>query len=404
MGRPSDLAVAPSRTAFQGDCIVQRIAVEFDYPVRFTRHCLEPRNPSLRLAVARREPERRHRVVAVVDAGLSAADPTVAARLRRYASVHEKAIELAAPPMIVPGGEESKNDPALVTRLHGWFDELGLDRQSIVLVLGGGAVLDMAGYAAATAHRGVRVVRIPTTVLSQCDSGVGVKNGVNAFDKKNFVGTFAPPFAVVNDATFFDSLPRRDCIAGMAEAVKVGLVRDGSFFRWISDHAAELASGESDAVERLVRESAALHLEHIRTSGDPFEFGSARPLDFGHWAAHKLERLTEHRLRHGECVAIGMALDATYAARVGLCSASVREAALSTLEALGLPMWDDALRYVDGAGRSSLLVGIDEFRQHLGGDLTLTLLSDVGVGLEVHAIDENMMALAVNDLGRRAGR
>jgi 3-dehydroquinate synthase len=241
-------------------------------------------------------------------------------------------------------------------------------------------------------------------VLSQCDSGVGVKNGVNAFDKKNFVGTFAPPFAVVNDAAFLDSLTRRDRIAGMAEAVKVGLVRDRAFFRWIADHAAALAAGDADALQRLVRESAALHLEHIRTSGDPFELGSARPLDFGHWAAHKLERLTRHGLRHGECVAIGMALDTIYAARVGLCSASVRDEVLSTLQALGLPIWNDALRQVDGEGRSSLLVGIEEFREHLGGDLTVTLLSDVGVGLEVHAVDENMMARAVEDLGRRAGR
>jgi 3-dehydroquinate synthase len=405
MGRPSDLAsFASSKKALHGDCIVQRISVDFDYPVRFTRHCLEPGNPSLRLAIARREPDRRHRLVAVVDGGLLEADPGVVDRLRRYASVHDQALCLAAPPMIVPGGEDAKNDPALVTLLHGWLDELRIDRQSVIVVVGGGAVLDMAGFAAATAHRGVRVVRVPTTVLSQCDSGVGVKNGVNAFDKKNFVGTFAPPFAVVNDAAFLDSLDRRDRIAGMAEAVKVGLVRDRAFFRWIADHASALAAGDVDALARLIRESAALHLEHIRTSGDPFELGSARPLDFGHWAAHKLERLTRHGLRHGECVAIGMAIDTVYASRVGLCSTSVREEVLSTLEALGLPIWDDALRLLDGEGRSSLLAGIDEFREHLGGELTVTLLSDVGVGLEVHVVDENMVVLAVEDLRRRIGR
>jgi 3-dehydroquinate synthase len=404
MGSPPDLASLTRGRARQGDSIVQRFSVDFEYPVRFTRHCLDPSNPSLRLAISRSEPERRHRVVFVVDGGLAAADPSVVDQVRSYASVHEGTLDLAGPPMIVPGGEDAKNDPALVTLLHGWLDELGIDRQSAVIIIGGGAVLDMAGYAAATAHRGVRAVRLPTTILSQCDSGVGVKNGVNAFDKKNFVGTFAPPFAVVNDSAFLDSLPRRDRLAGMAEAVKVGLVRDGAFFHWITEHAPALASGDGDALARLIRESASLHLEHIRDGGDPFELGSARPLDFGHWAAHKLERLTRHSLRHGECVAIGIAIDTIYAAKVGLCSAPVRDAVLHTLEALQLPIWDDALRLVDGVGRRSILAGIGEFREHLGGELTITLLSDIGVGLEVHAVDEVMMAGAIEDLGHRVRR
>jgi 3-dehydroquinate synthase len=229
-----------------------------------------------------------------------------------------------------------------------------------------------------------------------------VKNGVNAFDKKNFVGTFAPPFAVVNDSAFLDSLPRRDRLAGMAEAVKVGLVRDRTFFQWIADRAAALARGDAAVLEGLIRRSAALHLQHIAMAGDPFELGSARPLDFGHWAAHKLERLTRHRLRHGECVAIGMALDTVYASRVGLCSASVRDAVLGALQALDLPIWDDALRLVDGEGRRAILSGIGEFREHLGGELTVTLLADIGTGLEVHALDEKAMALSIDDLDRRS--
>src|SRR5258705_5945963 len=136
-----------------GECIVQRFSVDFEYPVRFTRHCLEPANLALRLAVARREPDRRHRVVAVVDSGLLAADPSVVDGLSAYLRAHRAALDLAGPPMIVPGGEDAKNDPALVTLVHGWLDEVRLDRQSSVIVVGGGAVLDMVGYAAATAHR-----------------------------------------------------------------------------------------------------------------------------------------------------------------------------------------------------------------------------------------------------------
>ncbi|HKQ67999.1 MAG TPA: 3-dehydroquinate synthase [Polyangiaceae bacterium] len=382
----------------------QRISVGFEYPVYFTEGCLRPGNGALVHAVSHKEPARRHRAVVVIDGGLAAADPEIASRVSRYVAAHTERLDLAASPLVVPGGEASKNDPALVTRVQSWLSELGIDRQSVVVIVGGGAVLDVAGYAAATTHRGVRVVRLPTTVLSQCDSGVGVKNGVNAFGKKNFLGTFAPPFAVVNDTSFLKTLSLRDKKAGMSEAVKVALVRDRGFFHWIAEHARELSSAEPGALDALIRKSADLHLHHIRTSGDPFELGSARPLDFGHWAAHKLETLTRHRLRHGECVAIGMAIDTVYSARAGIASVSVQKAVLTTLDELGLTLWDDALDLAGPGGERAVLAGLGEFREHLGGELTVTLLSDIGAGLEVNSIDENMVALAIDDLRHRAVR
>src|SRR4029079_4140447 len=125
----------------------------------------------------------------------------------------------------------------------------GLDRHAFVMAVGGGALLDLVGYAAATTHRGGRLLRVPTTVLAQNDSGVGVKNGVNAFGVKNLVGTFAPPFAVINDLRFLQTLEPRERVAGMAEAVKVALVRDASFFEWMEAEAAGLAAFQAEAVE-----------------------------------------------------------------------------------------------------------------------------------------------------------
>ena len=150
------------------------------------------------------------------------------------------------------------------------------------------------------------------TVLAQDDSAVGVKNGINAFGQKNYLGTFTPPFAVVNDSSFLATLSDRDWCGGLSEAVKAALIKDHTFFEDIEERAAALAARDMTAMEHVVRRSAALHLQHIATAGDPFEMGSSRPLDFGHWAAHKLERLTSHQLRHGEAVAIGIALDSTY--------------------------------------------------------------------------------------------
>jgi 3-dehydroquinate synthase len=265
-----------------------------------------------------------------------------------------------------------------------------------VFAIGGGAVLDLVGYAAATAHRGVRLIRFPTTVLAQNDAGIGVKNGVNAFGHKNALGVFQPPAAVLNDADFLRTLPKRDAIAGLAEAVKVASIKDEPFFRWLEDNAASIL--DPDPLARAVRRCAELHLEHIAKSGDPFEQGSARPLDYGHWSAHKLELMTSHELRHGEAVAIGMALDACYAVEANLLAAADRDRFLALLRALGLPLWHDALDERRPDGARSVIAGLDEFRQHLGGELTLTMLTGIGRAREVNEIDRAALDRAFDRL------
>jgi 3-dehydroquinate synthase len=379
----------------------QRFSVSFDYPVVFTEGALEPANPALREVL---EPGARERcrVFAVIDAGLAGARPDLVPALARYCAEHADRIELVGEPIEVPGGERAKDGPAEVERLQRRFCELHLDRHSYVLIAGGGAVQDMAGYAAATTHRGLRVLRMPSTVLAQNDAGVGVKNGINAFGLKNFLGCFAPPAAVVNDLRWIDSLPARDRIAGMAESVKVALIRDPAFFHWLVEHAGALADFEPRAMGRLIRRGAELHLQHIAMSGDPFEVGSARPLDYGHWSAHKLESLTRYALRHGEAVAIGMALDARYAFESGWLAEPALAAICGLLERLGLELWDEALALEDACGRPRVLEGLEEFREHLGGRLTVTMLADVGKGFDVHEIDAERMARALAWLRERA--
>jgi 3-dehydroquinate synthase len=279
-----------------------------------------------------------------------------------------------------------------------------VDRHNYVLVVGGGALLDMVGLAAATAHRGVRLIRIPTTTLAQDDSGVGVKNGINAFGKKNFVGTFAPPFAVINDFSLLATLSLRDKRAGFVEAVKVACIRDAAFFDWIEQNAVALAAFEPEPTRRLIFRSAELHLNHIATGGDPFEMGSARPLDFGHWAAHKLEQLSEYRLRHGEAVAIGIALDVTYARLRGLLAPVAAARVLSLLERLGFELFASELLHTDEHGQLLVVAGLEEFREHLGGELTITLLSDIGQGVEVHEMDSRAVIRAIEILRSDFGR
>lgn len=399
----SDRPTVAGGTTSPGDAgtvFWQEFAVPFRYPVHFTENLFDPRNPLLADVMAMLEPERRHRAVVFVDEGVAAALPGLIGAIAGYAAHHAERIDLVVPPIPVTGGEKIKSDLYYIEQMQQALYDHHVDRHSYVVAVGGGAVLDAAGLVAATTHRGIRHIRVPTTVLAQNDSGVGVKNGVNLYGSKNFVGTFAPPFAVLNDLDFIEALPARDKIAGMAEAVKVALIRDRAFFHWLEHNADRLALFERPAMARMIRRCAELHMHQIAHGGDPFETGSARPLDYGHWSAHKLESMTRHHLRHGEAVAIGIALDTRYSARRGLLAAGEDERVCCLLEHLGFRLWHPALDKA-GANGPEVLAGLQDFREHLGGELTITLLSAIGVGVEVHEIDEPLMVECIGWLRQR---
>ena len=296
--------------------IQQSFSVPFDYPVIFTRDVFRPDNPALVDVMQRRE-HRRHKAVVYLDSAVAKHHPALKDGIAAYFQAHADQLELVGTPNRVSGGEGAKNNLMFLIELLKGMVAARLDRQSFVLVIGGGAVLDAVGFAAALVHRGLRLIRLPTTVLSQNDGGVGVKNAINLSGAKNMLGAFAPPFAVINDFNFLRTLPPVAWTDGIAEAFKVAMIKDADFFRWLADKATALAARDEAIMEELVVRCAELHLDHIRTSGDPFEFGQARPLDFGHWAAHKLEAMSEYRLSHGAAVAIGLALDARYAVLSG---------------------------------------------------------------------------------------
>ncbi len=331
----------------------------------------------------------RARVQIWIDRSVVRSNGTVLRKLSQRISESDEAIELVAPIALVDGGEQIKNDPDAIENIFRAIDRDGLDRRSYVLVIGGGAVLDAVGYAAAIAHRGIRLIRFPTTTLGQADSGVGVKNAINAYGKKNWKGTFSVPWAVVNDQTLIANLPDRDFRAGFSEAVKVSLLKSPSAFRFLCDHAKAIANRDWNAVMPAIRSSVLMHLHHITHGGDPFEMQEARPLDFGHWSAHKLEHLTNFRLRHGEAVSIGVALDTVYSHLVHGLDYSDVQRTLKVLSDLGLPLFDNEL------AEQAIFDGLEEFRQHLGGRLTVTMLKSVGHSINVHEIDQSAMRRAI---------
>jgi 3-dehydroquinate synthase len=386
--------------------VIQRaIKVGYDLRVYFTRGVFAATNPLLRDVLLGDTSERKHSVIIVLDESLAQSQPTLVRDIETYFSQGSQRLELVCPPMVIEGGERTKNSYFHVSEIHSHIDRFHIDRHSYLIAAGGGALLDMAGLAAATAHRGIRHVRLPTTTLSQADSGVGVKNGINAFGKKNFIGTFAPPFAVVNDFDLLLSLADRDKRAGYIEAVKVALIRNREFYESLEANADKLAAFEPAAMEHLIRRCAELHLDHIAGGGDPFEFGSSRPLDFGHWAAHKLEQLSEYKIRHGEAVAVGIALDVLYSRNIGLLDAASAERILCLMEKLGFELYANELLHTDSDHSLMVLSGLEEFREHLGGQLAITLLKAIGTGTEVHEMRLPKVVEAIYELQeRQSGR
>ncbi len=372
-----------------------QIPITCKHRIVFTRNAFDPENPALSGILAE---GGGRRALVCAEENVAALWPGLEDEILAYFA----ATDLDFRGMLVlPGGEPCKADEIVVRRVWEAIDSAHLDRHSYLLAIGGGAFLDAVGFAAATAHRGVRLVRLPTTTLSQDDSGVGVKCAINAFGKKNWIGAFAVPFAVINDFRYLATQDEASSRAGLVEAVKVALVRDAEFFEWIWENLAELAALETQALETCVEKSALLHARHIAAGGDPFESGSSRPLDFGHWAAHKLEGMSSHQFSHAPAVGVGLALDTLYSARSGRLDFAVAERVLEVLAALGMAVYHPALDWRDDAGRRRVLDGLDEFREHLGGRLTVMLLEEVGRGIDVHELDESLVGGCIDELRTR---
>ncbi len=376
----------------------QHLSVAFDYPVHFTRDVLARSNPLLAHTLDRLKERRKHRVQVFVDSGLAAAWPQINEQILAYAAAYPDHIDLVAVPEIVPGGERAKNSRDTAERVMESIANQHLCRQSFVITMGGGSTLDIVGLAASLVHRGVRQIRIPTTVLAQNDSGVGVKNGIDAYGVKNFAGTFAPPFAVLIDPGFLRTLDDRYWIGGLSEAFKVALIKDVTLFDFLARNAEPLRQRNDQAIETVIRRTAILHLDHIRDGGDPFEFGSTRPLDFGHWSAHRLEVMSDYAMGHGCAVAIGVALDSFYACEIGLITHEDFDTIIGALRGVGLAVYSALLEKKEPDGKLSLLQGLDDFREHLGGRLHITLPGPIGRAVEINQIDPTIVTRGIQAL------
>ena len=366
----------------------QVIELAVRYPVIFTHKVFSVDNTALK-DFLQTAGDRRHRVLVVIDSGVLDAYPDLPQEITSYSEHYSDVMQLVDRPFVVRGGEICKSDPQEVGEIRTLVKQHRICRHSFVIVIGGGAVLDAAGYAVATAHRGLRLIRMPTTVLSQNDGGVGIKNGINYLGRKNFIGTFSAPSAVINDSQFLGTLDVRDLRSGIAEAIKVALICDAALFDYLESQGSKLVEFDDEVMQEMIVRCATLHLDHIRKCGDPYEYRSARPLDFGHWSAHNLEELSGHALRHGEAVAIGIAIDTVYSCYAGLLPEAAMKRILELLKKVGFDLHDSALGLLD------VQASLADFQEHLGGKLTVTLLSAIGQGIDAHEIDVSLMQRSI---------
>ena len=345
---------------------------------------------------------RPARALVVIDEGVVQADTKLIDQIHHwFADQNQQLIQLAAAPEIIVGGEAAKEDLSLITHLGQLCQSLGICRHSYMIIIGGGATLDAVGLAATLIHRGIRQIRMPTTVLAQDDAGLGVKNGINAFGCKNFLGTFSVPWAILNDRYFLTLLSERHWRSGIAEAFKVAIIKDESFLRWLITHGYLLRQRDLDTMGELIRRCGLLHLEQITQGGDPFETGNSRPLDFGHWSAHRMEVLSKHRLSHGEAVAIGMSIDLLYAVRIKRIDPHLVDLILDALEECGFSLWDHVLDMRDSKGHRSVWNGLEQFREHLGGSLCIAMPDGAGCRCDIDEYDEEIFEAALTQLKSR---
>tara|TARA_R110002073_G_scaffold259484_2_gene422574 strand:- start:7208 stop:8389 length:1182 start_codon:yes stop_codon:yes gene_type:complete len=387
---------------FIDECSIQNsIRLQFTYGVYFSYDVFNLENLDLVNIVSKIEPESISAMSVFVDQGVLDSNRGLLDKIFLYFQTYRTRLRLLGEPLALPGGEGCKTDPIVLESIYKQLLKHNIDRHSFVLAIGGGAVLDTVGYAAATAHRGVRLMRMPSTALAQNDAGIGVKTGVNRYGKKNFIGAFAAPFAVINDSSFLSTLSERDRRSGIAEAIKVALIRDQLFFEWLEANVKNLIHFDNETTLHMIKWCADLHLSQITKGGDPFETGSSRPLDFGHWAAHKLESMSMFELRHGEAVAIGIAIDTKYSLDSHRITNKDCNRIMSLLNNLGFELIHPEMTSRKENGELVLLDGIEEFREHLGGELTITMLDSIGSGVEIHNICRNTMEQAVTYLASK---
>lgn len=268
-----------------------------------------------------------------------------------------------------PAGEQNKN----VTTVNGLYETLirnHFDRQDLLVALGGGVVGDLTGFTAATYLRGIDFIQVPTTLLSQVDSSIGGKTGVDFMQYKNMVGAFYQPKLVYMNLGTLTSLPEKQIVSGMGEIIKHGLIKDSSYFYWIKEHEAEIRNLQPEALEEMIFRSCNIKREVVEH--DPKEKGERALLNFGHTIGHAIEKLSDFKLYHGECVGLGMVAASYLSMKMGNISEETFGAIRDTLHDFGFAT------EVTGFVPEAVLAASKSDKKMVGNKVKFILLKEIG--------------------------
>ncbi len=272
--------------------------------------------------------------------------------------------------LVVPAGEQSKSR-AQWGALSDQLLDRGFGRDSAIVALGGGVIGDLAGFVAATYLRGIPCLQVPTTLLAMLDASVGGKTGVDTPHGKNLIGAFHPPAAVVADPLVLRTLPEREYRAGLAEAVKHGLIADAGYFAWLGESAAAIARRDETTLTTLVRRS--VQIKAAVVGEDERESGRRAILNAGHTVAHAVEHASGYALPHGEAVALGLVAECELAEAMGIGRRGLGAEVAALLRRLGLPV-----RLEDGLPRDRVLAAMAADKKNRAARVRFALPRDVG--------------------------
>jgi 3-dehydroquinate synthase len=349
------------------------------YAVHHVRHCCFAEDNGIVVSVLGECP-----VLAVVDGNIQR---IYGYRMQEY---FERHLNLRA--WVTLDVSERMKTLGTVERLCATAQEVGLPRTGIFVGIGGGVLLDIVGFASSMFRRGVRFVKIPTTLVGLVDVGVGIKQGVNFGNSKNLVGAFYPPLATIADRTFLATLDARQIRCGVAEILKMALVRDGRLFRALEEHAGELVRSNfarpHEVADDVMTTAAADMMDEL--CPNLFEEDLRRLVDFGHSFSPTIEAHSEYRIAHGEAVALDMLLSCLLAVHRGKFTEEDLARVVATYESAGLPFWMS-----DCPSETELYEGLAEIRAHRGGRLNLVLPRRIGKGMFVADVTRAEVGRAV---------
>jgi len=293
---------------------------------------------------------------------------------------------------VVFEAHDKRKTPVQVARLCRVASALGMPRNSMLVAIGGGVTLDVAGLAAALYCKGIGYLRIPTTLIGLVDAGIGVKQAVNFSRRKNLVGSFYPPTAVLNDRSFLQTLPRAQLACGFAEIIKIALIRDESLFGLLMAHGAQLFASKCSAPHgialQVLARSSLLMMQELQPN--LYETDTRRIVDFGHSFSPTLEVISDYRIAHGEAVALDMQLSTAIAVGRGICAREVLDALHSLLKVLQLPSGPPP------ASTDELLAALQCVQQRRGGCLNLVVPTDIGCGTFLQSVSRHEIEDSVN--------